>query len=975
MKLNKKSILNAIHLWGARQNNLKNLRVKIPLNSLTVICGPSGSGKSSLAFETLYAEGQRRYIESLSNYSKQFVKKLPPPPLEGIENIPPTIFIGQKNKVKSSRSTVGTSTEILDDLKQFYEKRGEVFCPHHKMPLKKYTPFEGSQKILKNLDQKRIYILSPIDDKKRKYKGKTLIKNLLKEGFLRIFIKEKKKKSTNGSENRGESGEIKYIRDFKDKIFPRKKVYLIIDRLQVGEKECDRIEDSLSQAYLASLRYNEQLTSEACIMTVEGEKLFLSETPSCPFCAYQFPSFDSRLFSFNNPVGACSNCKGFGNTLEIDPKKVIPNPNLSLAEGACKPLTFPSTRNRFRALMKLCKEKKINTHEFWKNLKERDKKIIWDKILAFFSHLERKKYKMHIRVFLSRFRSPILCSLCKGKRFKKEAYQVYFKGKSIDEFITMTIENLFQSFSSFKLTKNEKKNDETLYFQILLRLKFLIKMGLGYLTLDRPTKTLSGGEFQRLNLSHHLGKNLSQILYILDEPTIGLHPRDTEKLLNMLELLRKRKNTLLVVEHDQDVIQKASYIIEMGPRSGTLGGQIIFSGDKNKFLKSSKSNTACYLQKTPSKSKHQKKPKLQNTKHNSHSSSLQHQRPMNMKKHVYKIDLTECKGHNLKNINLSLPLRRFVSVTGVSGSGKSSLISHTLYPALLRTLKKDTLLPCLEYKKIKGIEFIKDVHLIDQSPVGKTLRSHSLSYLKVNSHLRDLMASTNEAKALNLTPGHFSLNLSKGRCSACEGLGFKTLPMIFMDDIQVICEKCHGKKFSPQILEVKLKGKNINDILKLTVKEALDFFIPFPQIRKPLLFLKEVGLDYIQLGQNTQSLSGGENQRLKIAKSLSQNVKKDRLYIMDEPTKGLHFREVHLLLKVLHHLVDSGNSLLVIEHNLEVLKHSDYIIDLGPEAEALGGKIIALGSPKELIRLSKKSHTAFHLKKYMNTSHLKNGKD
>lgn len=956
-----------ISLFGAKQNNLKNVHLEIPLYSFTVVCGPSGSGKSSLAFQTLYAEGQRRYIESLSNYSQQFIHKLPKPNLERIENIPPSVFIGPKNRIKSSHSVVGTVTGILDNLQKMYAKIGQVLCPEHNVPLKKYTSYQGGQKAIESFAGKRVYILSPLKKEQKRWTGKTLKNLLLKEGFLRIYdlegaaILSSSRLSPLPSEK--SLGSLKKIKDLKS--FPNHTVYLVIDRLSVSKKEENRIQDSLSQAYLYSAKYNNRAPRQALILSIEGEKLHLNENLSCPFCAYQFPHFDSRLFDFNNPIGACSTCKGFGNILRIDPYKVIPNSGLSLSQGALEPFTFPSSAQRAQSLKSFCKEKNISIHKPWEDLPKKQKDLVWNKVLNFFSHLEKKKYKMYVRIFLSHYKSPFTCQTCQGRRLKKEAEQVILKGKFMKDFFKMTLEDLLKHFSSFTFSENEKAFLKIPYFQMITRLECLTHMGLGYLTLDRPTKTLSGGEFQRLCLSKELSKNLSQILYILDEPTIGLHPRDTEKLIDLLETLRRRGNTLLVVEHDQDIIQHASHIIEMGPSSGIYGGKVIYSGNQSGFLNFSGSNTAPYL-----------KPKSSFDSFSSLESSLPFRkkgtssfsfkkRPVDMTKHKYILRLIGCCENNLKNVDVSFPLRRLVSITGVSGSGKSSLISKTLYTALTSHLKKKSELQEIKLKKILGLEHIKEVFFVDQSPIGKTVRSIPLSYLKIYTSIRELMASTERAKALRFTPGHFSLNLSKGRCSDCEGLGYNVIPMIFMDDIQSLCETCEGKKFNPQVLEVRYKGKNINDILNLTVEEALNFFLPYPMIRRPLLFLKSVGLDYIRLGQSTQSLSGGENQRLKIAQNLSFNFKskKDVLYIMDEPTKGLHFREVHLLLKVLYHLVNSGHSVIVIEHNLEVIKHSDYIIDLGPEAERRGGKIVAKGSPLELIKEEKKSLTAQYLKK------------
>lgn len=980
-----------IHLWGVKQNNLKGIEVKIPLGSLTVVCGPSGSGKSSLAFETLYAEGQRRYIESLSNYTKQFLNKAPKPDIEGIENIPPAISIEQKNSVKSSRSTVGTTTEVLDYLRLLFEKIGKAYCPDHHIPLTKDNVSSGTQKILRLFQGQRGYVLAKISEEHRALKGKPLLANLIQEGYLRIYIPPKsasatktkaakkssaKRKSTKkvlaeaaandtGLQEWSEQklGEVIDIKDpsLLKKGAPAGDFYLVIDRLAFNQADEGRVADSLAQAYSASIKYNTNIfNGQAMVITTEGRQLLLGEEYSCSICDYRFPNITAKLFSFNSPVGACEKCNGFGNILMVDEAKVIPNPKLSLAGGALKPFTMPSARRDMRALLNFCKKAGIDQNTPWEELPEKHRRMVWQGTEDFFGveglfeYLETKKYKMHVRVFLARHKSPFTCPTCKGSRLRKEAQQVFIQGQTISDLSAWPIEDLLSWLKELKLSPSEKEICDEIFRQGVSRLQFLCEVGVGYLTLDRPTKTLSGGEYQRLSLSNQLGMGLSQTLYVLDEPTVGLHPRDNDRLIGVLKHLRDLGNTLVVVEHDHDVIKNSTHVIEMGPGSGHLGGDVIFAGDREEFFQAEKSNTVKYLTA------------------NAVNELLRELRPVDINTYRYRIDLEGVTGHNLQNVDVSFPLNRLVTVTGVSGSGKSSLVSQTLYPAVARELNVD-FIPGLEFKSIKGVEHIKNVLFIDQSPVGKTARSCPATYLKVFDAIRSVMASTPEAKSRGYTAGTFSLNVDGGRCPVCKGMGFEVVDMMFMDDIYIPCDACDSKKYRPEILDVTYKNKNIADILDMTVSEAMDFFVAYPNIRRPLGILKEVGLDYIRLGQPANTLSGGESQRLKIAREFDSSSQKATLYILDEPTTGLHFREVHLLLKVLNRLIEAGGSVLLIEHNLEIIRNSDYIIDLGPEAGEKGGKVIAHGSPEDIIR-AKKGHTSRYLRQYLEESNTTSDK-
>ncbi|MNK89423.1 UvrABC system protein A [compost metagenome] len=732
---------------------------------------------------------------------------------------------------------------------------------------------------------------------------------------------------------------------------PKETFYLVIDRMSFNEDERGRIADSLSQAYEASIKFNSNLiTRRATILTTDGTRLQVSEEASCPVCGYTPPPLTSRLFSFNSPIGACPTCKGFGNTLEVDEAKVVPNPNLSLAQGALSPFTMPSSAHEKKQLLAYSKKAKIDVHTPWKDLPQDHRDQIWNGnkeffgVKGLFEYLDQIKYKMHVRVFISRFRSASICPTCHGSRLRDEAQHVLINSSNITQLSVMTIEELCQFFQKIELTPYQIEVAGEVLKQIRARLEFLMRVGVHYLSLSRETRTLSGGEYQRLILANQLGMGLSQTLYVLDEPTVGLHPRDNERLISILKDLKNLGNTLVIVEHDHDVIRASENIIEMGPGSGYLGGEVVYEGTTKEFYKFKNSATVPFLLPT-------KKPPMRAI------------RPVDVENYKVKLDLKGAKGHNLKNLDVTIPLHRLVTVTGVSGSGKSTLISKTLYPAIARALDLDYL-PAQEYAALEGIEHVKNVLLIDQSPIGKSARSSPITYLKAFDAIRTIMATTHESQARGYTPGTFSLNVDGGRCPACKGTGYEEIDMMFMDNVVLPCDICDGKKYRPEILEIKYKDRNIFEILSMTVQEAMNFFVAHPNIRKPLSVLKEVGLDYLQLGQPANSLSGGESQRLKIAKELSAVQQKATLYILDEPTTGLHFREVDLLMKVLNNLIETGGSVVVVEHNLDVIRGSDYVIDLGPEAGKKGGNIVATGTPDDIMKV-KKSLTGQYLKRYV----------
>ena len=946
--------MKSIHVWGIKQNNLKNIEIEIPLGQTTVICGPSGSGKSSLAFETLFAEGQRRYIESMSNYARQFLNKAPKPDIEGINNIPPAISIEQKNTVKSSRSTVGTTTELVDYLRLLYEKIGIPYCPNHHIPAVKISPTEATDLILQKMNNQRGYILVQIPKEGRVAEGKKLHALLLQDGYLRIAeVKETKAKKKSDPPKFELSSIVEISEPVQiKKGLPKDTFYLVIDRLAFSNDEKGRITDSITQAYQASIKYLiTTVTRKAVVMSTDGDILKLSEEPACSICGYTPPPVSSKLFSYNSPMGACPTCKGFGNVLELDEAKIVPNPQLAIQDGALNPFTMPSAEQDKKSLFAFCRKNKIDLKTAWRDLPKIQRDMIWNGTKDFFGvkglfeYLEELKYKMHVRVFISRYRSGSKCTTCEGTRLRPEARHVLILNKSITDMAKMTIDKLQNFFEKIELPTYQQEVAGEVLKQVKSRLNFLMRVGVHYLTLDRETRTLSGGEYQRLMLSNQLGMGLSQALYVLDEPTVGLHPRDNDRLISILHDLRNLGNTVVIVEHDHDVIKSSDNIIEMGPGSGYLGGKVVYAGGITEFLDFKDSNTAHYLR--PQK-----------------WTPPRETRPVDLEKYKYKVSLLGASGHNLKDIDVDFPLHRLVVVTGVSGSGKSTLVTKTLYPSLARKLEIE-FLPAQPLKKIEGFENIKNVLLVDQSPIGKSARSSPITFLKSFDAIRTIMAGVQEAKDRGYTPGTFSLNVDGGRCPACRGTGFEEIDMQFMDNVIIPCDVCDSKKYRPEILEIKFNGKNVFEILSMTVSEAMNFFVAYPNIRKPLSVLKDVGLDYLTLGQPANSLSGGESQRLKIAKELSQITQKSTVYILDEPTTGLHFKEIELLLAVLHKLIEAGGSVIVVEHNLDVIKNADYVIDMGPEAGDKGGNIVAVGTPEQIMD-AKKSLTGQYLKKYLN---------
>ena len=933
-----------IEINRARQNNLKDLSLKIPLGSFTLICGLSGSGKSSLAFETLYAEGQRRYLQNLSNYLKQYIIKQNPPEVESIHNLPPALALEQKNNIKSSRSTVAGLSGLADLLRLIFEKTAQIHCPKHRLPLESFSPNKSAKWLLQNFKGERVFILVPIEGGKI-FETKLFLKKLRQKGWRRLLFPVGRKKIPN-------LNQLKNVEDIKR--LPKKRFYLLVDRFKVEDRHKERIRDSFKQAFDLPKTFSPGsgiFAEEVVAQSLSGAQKAFSARARCPECGYSFPlPLSTALFNSNSPLGACKACEGYGCILQLDEDLVIPQPRLSVLEGAVHPFENPSALQWKKDLLKYCAQKKIPGKKSYCDLSPRQRRSLWKGsgpfggIEAYFHFLEKKRYKMHIRILLSRYKSSFPCKQCKGLRLRSDLDFILFHGKSFNDFMKMSLGEMKRFFETQPFSKREKEIGFEALSALNHHLKYLNAVGLSYLQLNRAVSSLSGGEFQRLNLSRQLGLCLSQVLYVLDEPTVGLHPRDTDLLIELLKELNRAGNTIVVVEHDQDVMQNCNYIIEMGPESGKRGGELLWAGPAEKFLLEGKnSNTAPYLKRK--------------------NIPFKAVRPVDMEKCRWRLLLTNCKGHNLKNVDLFVPLNRFVVMTGVSGSGKSSLACGTLYPALQQKLFGESP-QALPFDSLEGAEFLKSVVLMTPSDMGRSSRSSVISYIKAFDFIRHIFAETALAKRQAFPASYFSLNVEGGRCPFCRGSGYQEIDMLFMDSLKIPCEECRGKKFKQEILKVKIKEKNIHEVLRLTVAEAFEFFKREAPLLRAFSSLKEVGLSYLSLGQSINSLSEGERQRLKLSRELLSSRQEKTLYIMDEPTKGLHFKEVDVLLKVIDRLVETGAGILAVEHNLDFIKSADFVIDVGPSAGEAGGRITAESSPQELINCPN-SWTGKFLKKFM----------
>ncbi len=934
---------------GAKVNNLKNIDVVIPRDRLVVITGVSGSGKSSLAFDTIYAEGQRRYIESLSSYARQFIEQMEKPDVDQITGLSPTIAIDQKSVSKNPRSTVGTVTEIHDYLRLLYANIGRPHCWICGREINVLTTDQIIDEILKQTG-KKLMILSPII-RGRKGQYQTLLNQLLKDGFIRVRV------------------DGKFYNLDEDKIeldkYKAHTIEIVVDRLIINELTPElrqRVADSVETA----LNYSKDLVN--IYLVDENKNILLSRSFGCSYCGVTLEKLTPRMFSFNSPYGACETCHGLGFIMKIDPDLVIPDKNLSIAEGAIKPFRSRFNNTYYYAVLRAVADHySFSLETPFNQLDEKYQYIIlygsrepilftytgrsgsyWQTTKQFegvIPNLERRYNEttsLSAKIEIEQYMAELPCPSCNGKRLKPASLAVKINGKNISELEDMSVSQLYDFFNNLKLSDVESIIADKILKEIMKRLEFLINVGLDYLTLSRSSRTLAGGEAQRIRLATQLGSGLMGVIYILDEPSIGLHPRDNLRLINTLKNLRDLGNTVIVVEHDEETMRNADYIIDIGPGAGENGGLIVAVGPPDELIMNSKDSlTAKYLR-----------------------GELKIRTPVKRRPPKGFISVIGAKANNLKNITVDFPIGVLCAVTGVSGSGKSTLVEEILYKGLMRRLHQSKIVPG-EHEDIKGLDQIDKVIIIDQSPIGRTPRSNLATYTGVWAHIRDLFSQTPDAKKRGYKPGRFSFNVRGGRCENCEGQGVKKIEMHFLPDIYIPCEVCDGKRFNVETLQIKYKNKNIYDILNMSVNQALDFFNNIPQITRILKTVQDVGLGYVKLGQQAPTLSGGEAQRIKLSRELSKRDTGRTLYILDEPTTGLHFSDIQKLLDVLNRLVDAGNTVVIIEHNLDVIKSADYIIDLGPEGGEKGGLVIAQGTPEQVAE-NNKSYTGMFLRGVLN---------
>ena len=911
-----------IIIKGAQVHNLKNVDVAIPRNKLVVITGLSGSGKSSLAFDTLYAEGQRRYVESLSSYARQFLGRLDKPKVEYIKGIAPAIAIEQKVNTTNARSTVGTSTEIYDYIKLLYARVGRTFSPVSGQEVKKNTVTDVVSEV-KNLElDSKWLLLAPIHlEKGRKLEDKLNV--LLQQGFARILV----------------DGEMVRLDDLPKNLV-KKEIFLIVDRIVVKDEEefYNRLADAVQTAFFEGkgICYLQELNSD--------KRFSFSNNFELDGISFLEPNV--HLFSFNNPYGACPVCEGYGNIIGIDAELVIPNTSLSIFENAIFPWRGESMSWYRDELVKNAYKFDFPIHKPFFELTEAQKELVWtgnqyfQGLNDFFKELEEKNYKIQNRVMLSRYRGKTKCNTCKGKRLRIEASYVKINGKTVSDLVDLPIHHLVDFFKNIDLNEYEKQIAKRLLIEINNRLSFLTEVGLDYLTLNRNSATLSGGESQRINLATSLGSSLVGSMYILDEPSIGLHPKDTERLIKVLLSLRDLGNTVIVVEHDEDIMKAADMIIDIGPEAGTHGGNLVAQGTYDEILQSD-SLTSLYL-----------------------NGKLEIAVPKRRRPFKNQIEIKGARENNLQNIDVSFPLDVLTVITGVSGSGKSTLVKKILFPAMQKKLDNAGE-KAGQFSEMTGsFSHIKHIEYVDQNPIGRSSRSNPVTYIKAYDDIRDLYAKEKLSKVRGYQAKHFSFNVDGGRCESCKGEGTINVEMVFMADVQLHCETCNGKRFKKEVLEVAFEGKNINDILTMTIDDAITFFTTHKQtkITQKLQPLQDVGLGYVQLGQSSSTLSGGEAQRIKLASFLVKGATKDKaLFVFDEPTTGLHFHDIKKLLASFDALIEKGHSIIVIEHNLDLIKCADWIIDLGPEGGENGGQLLGAGTPEDLVKM-KKSITASYLK-------------
>jgi excinuclease ABC subunit A len=890
-----------ITIRGARTHNLKNVTVEIPQRQLTVLTGPSGSGKSSLAFNTLYAEGQRRFVESMSTYVRQFLERIDRPDVDEIEGILPAIAIEQKNSVKNARSTVATATELADHLRLFMTYSGETWCPDCSVRVRKESPESITAQIAETLAGKRVVILAPIFFEAEN--RIEVLKQLMQAGYFRAWI----------------NGEVHDLKEKDTTGFTS--LEIVITRIKVDPERTGQITEALEQAFEIS-KGNVNVLEDS----PEGwlSHRFTSRF-ACNKCGTEFVEPTPHLFSFNSPLGACTSCQGYGQIIGIDTEKVIPNRTLRLDEMPIAPWNSAGYEDCYDDLRKAAEKYKIRMDVPISELTSAEYDLLWNGrskwygVKGFFEWLETKKYKIHVRVKLAKYRSYEPCPQCHGSRLKTAASNVKFRDLAIGDLFAMNVKTARRFWEFLALSKQEEKTAGHLRREIVNRLTYLDEVGLSYLTLDRQTRTLSGGESQRINLAAALGSSLTETMYVIDEPTVGLHARDSERLLAVLRRLKNAGNTVIVVEHDPTIIAGADQTIEIGPGAGEYGGNILYVGP----------------------------PRVNQAPH----PAFGHPLPAGEGSQPRAIRIRGAREHNLKGVDVDIPLGKLVAVTGVSGSGKSTLIRNCLFNRYQRDVRGIAGLETGKVDALLGTDLVYDMELVDQSPIGRSSRSNPATYTKAWDEIRKLMSETTAAKLNNVTAGMFSFNTTGGRCDICEGAGTVKIDMQFLADVEVVCEKCNGRRFNEQVMKVRYKGADVNDILKLTVDEAMKFFADKRAIIKKLYALRSVGLGYLRLGQSTDSLSGGEAQRLKLASFLAENSAKaeaGRLFLFDEPTTGLHWTDVEQLLKTFRELIDRGNSVVVIEHNIQLIESADYVIDLGPEGGDGGGELIATGTPAEI---------------------------
>lgn len=931
----------SIVVKGARAHNLKGVDIELPKNKLIVMTGLSGSGKSSLAFDTIYAEGQRRYVESLSAYARQFLGQMDKPDVDTIEGLSPAISIDQKTTSKNPRSTVATVTEIYDYIRLLYARVGKPYCPYHGIEIESQTVQQMVDRILELEERTKIQLLAPVISH-RKGSHEKLIEDIGKKGYVRLRV----------DDEIVDVNEVPQLDKNKNHT-----IEVVVDRLVVKDGIETRLADSIETAL-------ELAEGNLTVDVINGEELKFSENHACPICGFSIGELEPRMFSFNSPFGACPTCDGLGQKLKVDLDLVIPDKNKTLNEGAIEPWE-PTSSDFYPTLLKrVCEVYKINMDKPYKKLTDRQKNILMngsgEKEIEFtftqrnggtrkrkmvfegvVPNIDRRYHESpseYTREMMSKYMTELPCETCHGKRLSKEALSVYVGDYNIGEVVEYSIKNALYYFENLKLSDQDKSIADQILKEIISRLSFLNNVGLEYLTLDRSSGTLSGGEAQRIRLATQIGSRLTGVLYVLDEPSIGLHQRDNDRLINTLKEMRDLGNTLIVVEHDDDTMRAADYLVDVGPGAGNHGGEVVSSGTPNKVMKDKKSLTGQYL----SGKKRIEVP--------------EYRREITDRK----IQIKGAKSNNLKNVNVDFPLSVLTVVTGVSGSGKSSLVNEILYKALAQKINKSKVKPG-NFDEIKGIDQLDKTIDIDQSPIGRTPRSNPATYTGVFDDIRDVFAQTNEAKIRGYQKGRFSFNVKGGRCEACKGDGIIKIEMHFLPDVYVPCEVCDGKRYNRETLEVTYKGKNIADVLEMTVEEATHFFENIPKIKRKLQTLVDVGLGYITLGQQATTLSGGEAQRVKLASELHKRSTGRSIYILDEPTTGLHVDDISRLLKVLNRIVENGDTVVIIEHNLDVIKTADHIIDLGPEGGEGGGTIIATGTPEEIAQ-NKESYTGQYLK-------------